>query len=76
MYLSVTVNWLAIRHYLYSSYIYESINHVEQFVIVSLDLSTETYKLLLLPQGFDEVPCTQPVLRLFLDRWKAMNGME
>jgi hypothetical protein len=36
-------------------------------VIVSLDLSTETYKQLLLPQGFDEVPWTQPVLRVMMN---------
>jgi F-box interacting protein len=43
---SGTVNWLALD---------KSITQVEQFVIVSLDLLTETYKQFLLPPGFDEV---------------------
>ncbi|GAU31349.1 hypothetical protein TSUD_315590 [Trifolium subterraneum] len=43
---SGTVNWLALD---------KSITHVEQFVIVSLDLSTETYKQFLLPPDFDEM---------------------
>jgi F-box interacting protein len=61
-----TINWLAINKYFYSFYEYKSITHVEQFVIVSLDLSTETYKQLLLPQGFDEVPFIQPNLNVLM----------
>jgi len=67
MHLSGTINWLAIHEYFYSLYKYESISNVKQFVIVSLDLSTETYKQLLLPQGFDEVPCFQPVLKVLME---------
>jgi F-box interacting protein len=62
--LNGTINWLAINKYFYSSYVYSYITHVEQFVIVSLDLSTETYKQLLLPQGFDKVPFVQPNLNV------------
>ncbi|KEH23237.1 F-box protein interaction domain protein [Medicago truncatula] len=64
VHLSGTINWLAIHKYFHQYYIYEYISHVEQFVIISLDLSTETYKQLLLPQGFDEVPFVQPVLKI------------
>jgi F-box interacting protein len=49
---SGTVNWLA---------------YVEQLVIVSLCLSTESYKQFQLPPGFDEVPFSQPVLRVLMD---------
>jgi hypothetical protein len=45
----------------------QPIIHVEQFVIVSLDLSTEYYKQLLPPPGFNEVPFFQPVLRVLMD---------
>ncbi|XP_045797807.1 F-box/kelch-repeat protein At3g23880-like [Trifolium pratense] len=53
-----TVNWLTLD---------ESITHVEKFGIVSLDLSTETYKQFLLPPGFDDVPFFHPVLRVLMD---------
>jgi F-box interacting protein len=52
-----TINWLAL----------DKSTHIEQFVIVSLDLSTETYKQFLLPLGFDEVPFSQPLLRALMD---------
>jgi F-box interacting protein len=35
--------------------------------IVSLDLSTETYKQFLLPPGLDDVPFFQPILRVLVD---------
>ncbi|KAK2414517.1 F-box/kelch-repeat protein [Trifolium repens] len=40
---------------------------IQQFVIVSLDLSTETYKQFMLPLGFDKVSSSQLVLRVFMD---------
>jgi hypothetical protein len=52
--LSGTVNWLAE-------------DKSEQLVIVSLDLSTETYKQFLLPPGFDDVLFVQPILRVLMD---------
>jgi len=54
-----TINWLAMYN--------QPIIRVEQFVIVSLDLSTESYKQLLPPPGFNEVPFFQPVLRVLMD---------
>ncbi|XP_045797808.1 F-box protein CPR1-like [Trifolium pratense] len=53
-----TINWLALD---------KSITHIKKFVILSLDLSTETYKQFLLPLGFDEVPFSQLVLRVLMD---------
>ncbi|PNX86255.1 F-box protein, partial [Trifolium pratense] len=55
-----TINWLALD---------KSItDHINQFVIVSLDLSTETYKQFMLPLGLaDEVPISQLILRVLLD---------
>ncbi|WJX20912.1 soyasapogenol B glucuronide galactosyltransferase [Trifolium repens] len=41
-----TINWLALD---------KSITHTDQLVIVSLDLSTETYKQFMLPLGFNEM---------------------
>jgi len=58
------VNWLATRKYY--SYFCKNIP-VEQYVIILLDLSKETYKELLLPQGFDEVPCFEPSLCVLMD---------
>jgi F-box interacting protein len=39
----------------------------EDMSIISLYLSTETYKQFLLPPGFDTVPFSQPVLRVLMD---------
>jgi len=40
---------------------------VEQIVIVSLDLGTETYNQYRLPQGFDEVPLIEPTVGVLGD---------
>lgn len=58
VHLSGTVNWSAM---------YKLITHVEKFMIVELDLSTEKYKRFLLPSGFNEVPFLDPVLRVLMD---------
>jgi hypothetical protein len=47
-------------------YYYENLS-IEQFVIVSLDLRTETHAKLLLPQGFNEVPFVMPNLSVLND---------
>ncbi|MCI00298.1 F-box protein [Trifolium medium] len=67
VHLSGTVNWLALSNYHYSFYPYKHITYVEQFVIVSLDLSTETYAQFLLPSDFDQVACINPTLAVLLD---------
>ena len=45
VYLSGTIKWLALRNYFYSDYEFDNVSkiNVEQYVIVSLDLSTESY---------------------------------
>ena len=66
MYLSGTVNWFAIRN----KAIYNSYNKditVEQFMIISLDLGTETYKQFQTPCGVDEVPDVEPTISVLMD---------
>jgi F-box interacting protein len=69
VYLSGTINWLALRDYFYSDYEFDNVSKitVEQYVIISLDLSTESYTQLLLPRGFDEVPRVQPTIVILTD---------
>jgi hypothetical protein len=72
VHLSGTVNWLAISGDFVSMSVEEGPNeayipHVEQFVIVSVDLSTEAYTQFLLPPGFDVVPSVEPSLRVLMD---------
>ncbi|XP_058741963.1 F-box/kelch-repeat protein At3g23880-like [Vicia villosa] len=68
VYVSGAVNWLAIRNNIdYHSWINMKLTvnktiKVEHFVIVSLDLRTETYNQYLLPLDFDEVPSAQPII--------------
>ncbi|XP_058741765.1 F-box/kelch-repeat protein At3g23880-like [Vicia villosa] len=66
LHLNGTVNWLALPKYIQPFYQYDckSIANAQQFVIVSLDLSTETCTQFLLPPGFDEVPLFQPTLNI------------
>ncbi|XP_058749951.1 F-box/kelch-repeat protein At3g23880-like [Vicia villosa] len=71
VHLSGTVNWLSIH----GAYISMSdgerfrafIPDVKQLMIVSLDLSSETYTHFFLPKGFIEVPCLEPSLRVMMD---------
>ncbi|CAL5192165.1 unnamed protein product [Lathyrus oleraceus] len=69
VHLNGTVNWLALPNHIQSCYKYDwkSIANAQQFVIVSLDLSSETCSQFLLPPGFDEVPCFQPALNVLMD---------
>jgi hypothetical protein len=72
VHLSGTVNWLSISGDFESMTLFEGptkayVPHVEQFVIVSVDLSTEAYTQLLLPPGFDAVPSVEPSLRVLMD---------
>ncbi|AES87586.1 F-box protein interaction domain protein [Medicago truncatula] len=61
--LSGTINWLVVQDYYYNSII-----TMEKYVILSLNLSTETFTRLLLPRGFDdEVPNYQPRLVVLMD---------
>ena len=67
VYLSGTVNWLAVSDYSGSNFSFASDVTIEQYVILSIDLSTETYTQLLLPQGFHKVPRYQPKLVVLMD---------
>ncbi|CAK8541083.1 unnamed protein product [Lathyrus sativus] len=70
VYLSGTMNWLALRDYFCFNYLFcsnEGSIDLDQFVIVSLDLSTETYTQFLLPQSFDKVPRFPPALVVLRD---------
>lgn len=66
VYLSGTLNWLAIHNDIHYNIKDKNIT-VEQFVIVSLDLGTETYNQYLLPRGFEEVPPTEPTVGVLGD---------
>ena len=61
VYLSGSFNWLAIHNHFH--YDFEDIE-IDQFVIVSLNLTTETYHQFMLPREFDEVPLVEPTVRV------------
>ncbi|RHN78572.1 putative F-box domain-containing protein [Medicago truncatula] len=60
VHLSGNVDWLTIRNH-FTRYDCEDIS-IEHFVIVSLDLGTETHTQLAPPKGFNEVPYVKPNL--------------
>jgi len=64
VYVSDSINWLAIRDK--TDYEWNDIT-IDQFVIVSLDLATETYRQLLPPSGFVEVPPIEPSVIVLMD---------
>jgi F-box interacting protein len=64
VYLSGTLNWLVIR----KDITYDLKNSTgENFVIISLDLGTETYTQLLPPQGCGEKLLVDPTICVFMD---------
>jgi hypothetical protein len=64
---SDSVNWLVIcNHDPYHKYDYRNIS-IEQFVIISLDLRTETHTKVLPPRGFNEVSFRMPDLSVLND---------
>jgi len=66
VYLSGTVNWLAIRNKSFHNFYNKDIT-VEQFMIISLDLGTETYKQFQTPRGVDEVQDIEPTIAVLMD---------
>jgi F-box interacting protein len=68
VYVSGTLNWLAVQNKLKKK---NQIDHqhltIDQFVIISLNLSTETYLQLLPPWDFDKVPCVLPTLSVLMN---------
>jgi len=70
VYLSGTINWLALRDHSVSDLFHwnDRCTTVKQCVILSLDLSSEKYTQLLLPRDFDKVPRYQPKLVVLMGR--------
>jgi F-box interacting protein len=66
VYLSGTINWFAIRGEFSHDYCQKDITF-EQFVIISLDLGTETYKQFQTPRGIDEVPDVELTIAVLMD---------
>ncbi|XP_058741581.1 F-box/kelch-repeat protein At3g23880-like [Vicia villosa] len=56
VYLSGTVNWLAVFD--------SKVKSLENYVIISLDLGNERYTQMQLPHGFDEMPRVDPTIRV------------
>jgi F-box interacting protein len=67
VYLSGTINWLAVSDYFGSDILLALDVTIDQYVILSLHLSTETHTQLLLPRGFDKPPCYPPKLVVLMD---------
>jgi F-box interacting protein len=65
VHLNGTINWIVIRNYNINSSS-TLVTTVDQYVILSLDLSTETCTQLLLPQRFDKVPSHPPKLAVLM----------
>ncbi|KEH28793.1 putative F-box domain-containing protein [Medicago truncatula] len=70
VFLNSTFNWLAIYNDIPITWYWfpdlEDIT-VEQIVIVSLDLGTESYNQYRLPRGFDEMPTEEPTVGVLRD---------
>ncbi|WJX76255.1 hypothetical protein P8452_59695 [Trifolium repens] len=68
VYLNGSLNWLALRDSFRSigAYGWKNIN-VKEFVIISLDLGTETYRQLMPPCGFDEMSPVEPSVCVLMD---------
>jgi len=65
VHLSGCISWLAIRNYS-APYDCDNIT-VQQFVIISIDLGTETHSQIPPPQGFTEAPIVVPILSVLKD---------
>ncbi|RHN58306.1 putative transcription factor WD40-like family [Medicago truncatula] len=68
--LNGSINWLALRNYSFSDYNPDHVRYIttDRYVIVSLNLSTEIYTELLLPEGFEKVPKRQPRIAVLMDQ--------
>ncbi|PNX82309.1 F-box/kelch-repeat protein [Trifolium pratense] len=68
VYFNGYVYWLALKNCVRVNMAFESNGiTIDQFVIMSLDLSTETHMELLPPQGFHEVPDLEPTICVLKD---------
>jgi len=66
VYLNGRLNWLPIQDRLVSVYGWENIK-AKEFVVVSLDLGTESYTQLMPPCGFDEMSSVKPSICILKD---------
>ncbi|KAI5440999.1 hypothetical protein KIW84_010454, partial [Lathyrus oleraceus] len=66
VYLNNSLNWFAFRDMTYFDYDWEYFT-IDKFVIISLDLGTETFKQLMPPKVFDEVQLSMPTLSALMD---------
>ncbi|GAU13867.1 hypothetical protein TSUD_261940 [Trifolium subterraneum] len=68
VYLNGTLNWLAIHNYIPDTW-FSRLKYltVEQLIVVSLDLGTETYNMYKLPRGFAELPLAEPTFGVLGD---------
>ncbi|KEH37782.1 putative F-box domain-containing protein [Medicago truncatula] len=69
VYVSNSLVWLALRNKVYYAYDqWENLKTtIDQFVIISLDLGTETYTQMLPPRDFDEVPLFMPIVSVLMN---------
>ena len=70
VFLNGTLNWLAVHNDIPVTWYHDPVVQditVEQIVIVSLDLGTESYNQYRLPQGVDEVPPIEPSVSVLGD---------
>jgi F-box interacting protein len=68
VYFNGCVYWLALKNCVRANMSYKTDGiTVDQFVIMSLNLSTEIHTQLLPPQGFDQVPHVEPTIRVLND---------
>ncbi|RYR20084.1 F-box protein CPR30-like [Arachis ipaensis] len=64
MYIGGTLNWLALRNMQGAVYDSGAVT-LDMLVIFSLELKSETYKQILLPNGIDELPSHKPSLNVW-----------
>jgi len=68
VYLNGSLYWLALHNCFNAVRFYDSSGiTIDQFVIISLDLGTETHTQLLPPRGFNEVPHVEPTICVLLN---------
>jgi len=69
VYVSNSLVWFALRNKVYDAYDqWDNLNPtIDQFVIISLDLGTETYTQMLPPRDVDEVPLFIPIISVLMN---------
>jgi F-box interacting protein len=69
VYVSNSLVWFALRNKVYHAYDqWDNLNPtIDQYVIISLDLGTETYTQMLPPRDFNEVPLFMPIVSVLMN---------